>query len=1227
MNIEQLFKKAITRNIQGVIKIGQEKKENIHQELEEYVVTEELASHFDTFFQAYRKSYDDPTDKVGVWISGFFGSGKSHFLKILSYLLNSTIKVDDQQPVAYFEEKIHNTKTLEQMKEIAALPSEVVLFNIDSKTEADSKLNKEAIVKVFNKVFNEMRGYSASIPWLAQLEETLDNNGDYDAFKLAFKEETNVSWEEGREEYYYNLDEIIAALAKGTQMSEESARKWIEEGEQNYSISVDSFARRLQKYVETKEDHFRLIFAADEVGQYISNNTQLMLNLQTVVEDLGKYCYGKVWVIVTSQQDIDSLSENLSATDFSKIQGRFNTRMNLSSANADEVIKVRLLEKREAAVDTLSLTYDEQEAALKNKLEFDDNVPKGFRFYTDQETFISVYPFVPYQFHLLQKVFTSIREHGNAGKHLSDGERNLLESIQQATIEYKDQDIGQMIPFSTFYTHIDQALEHSVRSTIIKATQNEALNDFDVSVLKLLFLIRYIDEMPGTLKNITTLMTAHIEQDTIELQKEINQSLQLLEKEFYIQRIGNNYQFLTNEEQDVNREIDHIHFPTSDLVYEVGKLLVEEILSIRKYAYRPFKDKPSIEYLINLSQWIDDRGIQNITTDLGIRFLTVYSDTAEETEMIALSQREAKVVVRIPDEYDFGELRHVHKINLYLREQSSKTKTPLIEEINHRKGQERNKISAGFKEKMKTAIEEAAIYVNGFEVEAKGQPILRIEEGLRLLVESSFPKLSYIIKNHTKDDLEKLVTDTQLNLIDEPFIDDNRQATEEIERYLSTLHDRNMDVTVLEIIERYNKEPYGWKELDIIAGLCHLILAERIEFVLHSRKLLLSETNFLNQLYKKNIQERIVVKKRKTIDARIMNKARQLIKDIFGISALGEKEEDIAQTIRERFSREQKNLELLETNYRMGSFPERELVREGLSQVRKIVSIEESVELLTYLADSDDSIIELMDDLEDVKSFFNTSQKAIYEKAIQANLLYQEDQHYLDNQEIDFLVKTIQEILNLERPYSRMKELADVIDRFNLELGQHLENVAAPIKDMVDQDKADIEHLLTELDCSSEQGKIKRSYQFKINDLEQKMIHAKTVGKIRSFENESQQIKNTVVRQIDEAKQEIYERQEAERQRIEKEKADADKKEDGKKPEVDSNGNSVIEETPNSETDSKIATQPKPKPEKSYILSRSDLLPKRMVDLRSASDIDEYLRSIKIDLLKKLEQADVIKLT
>lgn len=1215
MRIEQLFKKDITRNIQGVVKIGQDDADTIQQELEEYVVTEELEEHFETFFDSYKRAYQFPTDKVGVWISGFFGSGKSHFLKILSYLLNSGIKVGGRQPVTYFEDKINHSETLLKMKQITAYSSEVVLFNIDSKTEADGKLNKEAIVKVFNKVFNEMRGYSATTPWLAQLEEILERNGEYASFKNAFEKETGLAWEEGRDEIFYNRDKTVLALSKSTSMTEESAARWIDDGEDNYSISVDSFARRLKKYVESKDENYRLIFAADEVGQYISDNTQLMLNLQTVVEDLGKYCAGKVWILVTSQQDINSLKENMSSTDFSKIQGRFNTRVNLSSANADEVIKIRLLEKRNSAFDMLTLTYDDKEATLKNKLEFDEHVPKGFRFFTDREDFARVYPFVPYQFHLLQKVFTAIREHGSAGKHLSDGERNLLESIQQATISNKDEKIGQLVPFSSFYTHIDQALEHSVRSTIIKAEKNEALDNFDVNILKLLFLIRYVDEIPGTIKNLTTLMINHVEEDVLEKEKRIKNSLQLLEDEFYIQRIGTRYQFLTNEEQDVNRRIQNIQIPTSELIIEVGHMLIEEVLNLRKFSYQPYPDKKQLNYLIDLSQWIDDRNLQNPTIDFGVKYVSVYSEVNGETDVIGESIQSPKVIVRLPDEYDFDELRHVNKINAYLREQSAKTPTPVVQEINNQKAQERSQIQKNFKNQLIQAVQYAAIYINGNEIEAKGAPTKRLEVALRKLVESTYEKIKYIKKSYTKDELEKLITNDQLNLLREKDRDINHEATSEIERYLEMQDNRNIQSTILDLILRFSKEPYGWKELDVLASLIQLIHAERIHFVINSRKMDLFEVNFLRQILKKNIQEKIIVQKRKVIDPRVLQTVKNLTKEIFAITAIGEKEDEIAETVKNKFEHEKTKLQSLMSYYERNSYPEKEIVREAINDFSKLININDSTEFLINLADRADEIVETSEDLEDIKSFMNGDQRKIYERAIEVNELYKEDQHYLDNRELEYIAQSIQEILKMNRPYSKMTELAEFVDRFNLEMGQHLENVTVSIRDKVEQDKNDIEIQLRKLEGSLEKEKIQKSYAFKVNDLDLKINHAKTVGKLRSFELESQQIKTTILRQIESAKEKINERKVKEK-KVTKDNSEA---------KDSTNPNTGLKDAVNEDDYGTI--EDRTKKEKKMFVQKQFFLPNGSQEIRTSEDIDDYLETIRFQLEEKLKEVDLIYLT
>ncbi|MDZ5044183.1 BREX system P-loop protein BrxC, partial [Clostridium perfringens] len=302
-----MFYKKIDRPIKGVIKVGQSDEENVKQELEEYVVTRELSTHIDKFFEAYKEGILGITDKNGVWISGFFGSGKSHFLKILSYLLENK-KIDEKRAVEYFNDKDLDNFTLGNMKQAGDISSDVILFNIDSKSDSDSKSNKDAIVNVFNKVFNEMQGFCGSMPWLADLERQMCKDGVYEDFKREFEEISGTPWIEAREDFYYEEDSIIEALAKTTKMSEEAARSWYDKCQDNYSLSIDKFASKVKEYCKSKGANHHVVFLVDEIGQYIGDNTQLMLNLQTVVEDLGTKCEGKCWVIVTSQEGLDEFT-------------------------------------------------------------------------------------------------------------------------------------------------------------------------------------------------------------------------------------------------------------------------------------------------------------------------------------------------------------------------------------------------------------------------------------------------------------------------------------------------------------------------------------------------------------------------------------------------------------------------------------------------------------------------------------------------------------------------------------------------------------------------------------------------------------------------------------------------------------------------------------------------------------------------------------------------------
>ena len=332
VEIKDLFKKSIDRNIEGVVTIGNEAEEKVYQELDEYVVTTEIMKHFRTFFKKYRESINAPTSKMGIWISGYFGSGKSHFLKMLGYILENR-EVNGLHAPDFFKDKIHDQTVFADLDKSADSNTKVVIFNIDSKAGSTAKTKPQAIMDVMFRTFNEAIGLCATTPWVADMERELIKEGVYENFKFSFNQHTKKDWIiDGRNQAFLNRNNIINALVETRDMDDDSARKYFDDQVNNFSMTTERFAKIVNDFCKTNKS--RVVFLMDEVGQFVGRNTELMLNLQTVVEDLGKFCEGKAWVIITSQQD---LKEMVDATqdkklDFSKIQILqilWRTRMNL----------------------------------------------------------------------------------------------------------------------------------------------------------------------------------------------------------------------------------------------------------------------------------------------------------------------------------------------------------------------------------------------------------------------------------------------------------------------------------------------------------------------------------------------------------------------------------------------------------------------------------------------------------------------------------------------------------------------------------------------------------------------------------------------------------------------------------------------------------------------------------------------------------------------------------
>ena len=298
-----MFQKDINRDINGVIKVAQDDEKSLHQELSEYIITKELRRHFRTFFDNYTKAIDLPTDKMGVWISGFFGSGKSHFLKMLSYLLSNR-KVQGVPAIDYFKDKFDDPMMYAQAVRSVSIPTESILFNID--IEGPISKDKTAVLRTFAKMFYNHCGFYGDDLKIAKLERFIDRQGKTEAFRQKFEEVNGGSWVETRDSFAFFEDDVVEVLRSVLGMSEQAARNWFN-GEETNEMSIAQLVSDIKEYVDGKGDKFRLLFMVDEVGQYIGDDGDLMINLQSLVEELGAKCMGKVWVMVTSQEAIDSV--------------------------------------------------------------------------------------------------------------------------------------------------------------------------------------------------------------------------------------------------------------------------------------------------------------------------------------------------------------------------------------------------------------------------------------------------------------------------------------------------------------------------------------------------------------------------------------------------------------------------------------------------------------------------------------------------------------------------------------------------------------------------------------------------------------------------------------------------------------------------------------------------------------------------------------------------------
>ena len=991
MIIQEIFENDIDRKINGVIQVGQSADDVIEQELDEYVITKELKKHFISFFNYYSDAFDEKTNDMGVWISGFFGSGKSHFLKMLSYILENR-EVNGIKTVERFRKKFEDDPaTFMLIDKATKAPTETILFNID----VESLMNRDAtaVLRVFAKVFYNHLGFYGENLKVALLERYIDKSGKTEEFRRVFEEKKGKPWVEMRKAFAFNGKFIIPTLMEVLDMSEEDAKNWF--NDKSYvNFSISRFVDDIKDYISTKPKNFRLVFMADEVGQFIGTDTSMLLNLQSIVEQIGSECRGQVWVACTGQEAIDEIIK-VRADEFSRIQARFKVRLSLSSSSVDEVIQKRILKKKASVRPALEEIYNRNDSVLRNLFSFTDSV-LDIKGYSGSSEFCDDFPFVPYQFIIMQKIFTEIRKHGNAGKHFSGGERSMLSGFQEAAQKIKNKDEYSLVPLFRFYDTVHTFLDGAIRRVIERcqkaADSGDGIEAQDVDVLKLLYLIRYVDDIPANLDNIVILMADDIRIDKITMRESIRNSLDRLFSQNYIGRTRDTYNFLTDEEQEIQIDISKTDIDTSSIVERIAHIIFGDIYTSKKFRY-------DNTYDFAFDQMVDGVTVGAITGGMRLRFLTDATDQTEKNDFYLMANSKGEAVVVLAEGSYFELIERELKIRTYVKRKNVNQLPDSIRNIIQTQLAQADNYSKNAEENIISAIENGVFYVDGEKLSVNGDFKNKIDQALNYLVSNVYSELNLITRNaESEADLVAILQGADSDGIIEG-LDYNRDAAIKMEEYLEMQAAKKYPTSMADIQSRYKAKPYGWREIDIAAVAAHLIYEQKVTVKYAGNTIQPNNPRLPDMLHRKSEIAKALISKRVVVSAQKIKQVKELLREYFDVMDIPADEDGLIAFIVDEFTKLKEHYEDLHQRYNGKNYPEHNVVTYALSLVSDVLSQQkDNIALVDYILKRENDLLDNKDDMQNIEGFFKT-QVALFDEAARFEQNMRNDLDYISRNE------------------------------------------------------------------------------------------------------------------------------------------------------------------------------------------------------------------------------------
>lgn len=547
MQLQELYKKSIVRPVNPAVSATKFDEKTIETEIGEYVFTDEIMNGLYRILDAIKNNQH--YDHVGIWIDGYYGSGKSHFLKYLDYCITPSTR---DSALNRFIEAVKEIDPMDETHDLqfdsASLISlanwlkiatiDTCIFNLETSYNASTD-KKKAFLQVFWDEFNGKRGLNKFNLTLAQLlEKPLMEKGLFDIFKQKITE-IGGDWDDDNAaaDLVDQVLETVIDIAVELNPTFDKKSLYDHINARDYTMSIERFGMELASYLSTKDDNYRLILLADEVSQFINKERDRYLNLQEIITKLSEACKNKVWVACTAQQDLSEVLDDCNIGEEKdkegKIKGRFEVKVSLKGTQTEVITQKRILDKKDEYKELLGEMYDKQKSAYS--LQF--KLPTAYVSYDSRQDFIDYYPFVPYQFKLIMQVFNSFLNLGYVAKEVKGNERSLIKVVHSTAKKNAEAPVGKFVSFDELYNNMfeeglqargQKAVDNAIR--IARTYQDPKLA---VRVANALFMVCNISQtdqlvFPATLDNITTLLVNDIETPRLTIKNSIEKVIDFL---------------------------------------------------------------------------------------------------------------------------------------------------------------------------------------------------------------------------------------------------------------------------------------------------------------------------------------------------------------------------------------------------------------------------------------------------------------------------------------------------------------------------------------------------------------------------------------------------------------------------------------------------------------------------------------------------------------------------